>query len=252
METSRQQTSVSLPENSDILGACMKLYDLAWGPWTRRVTVYLKEKGVSDIEIVSLEYGDEKSPALLKKNPLGFLPFLELDEGSVLTDSIAIMKYLEELYPSPSFVGRSAEERCRMEGYLLAVNELFIRALPVYANRIPQFARVLEQSEHVASWLEPFYKQTVSVLEELADEKGPFLMGERITLVDCALYPMYHHNMANYGIETFGEDCVKLQRWAKMFSKRDSAPCPLRNDGLLEEGDPPPRADGKKYWWQKD
>lgn len=230
----------------------MKLHDLAWGPWTRRVTIYLKEKNITDIEVVAHHYGDEKSPEMLKKNPLGFLPSLETDDDTVLIDSLAIMHYIEELYPSPSFIGRSPQERSRMNAFLNLVNEFFIRALPIHVNRIPQFARVVKQSEETAAWLQPFYDRTLESMEVLADDKGPFLMGERITMVDCALYPMYHHNIENYGLELFNESHPRLLRWAKMFSQRDSAPCPLRDDGLREVEEPPPPPPGKKYWWQKE
>ncbi len=228
----------------------MKLYDLAWGPWTRRVTIYLKEKGITDIEIVSLKYGDEKSPELLEKNPLGFLPFLELDDGTVLVDSIAIMEYLEELYPDPVFVGQNACERNRFRSYLNLVNEFFLRALPIYVNRIPQFSQVLTQSPETADWLQPFFDKTIECMEFLADDEGPFLMGKQISIVDCALYPMVHHNAENFDIETFPAKYPKLHRWAEMFAKRPSAPCPLRDDGLREKDGPPPPPAGKDYWWK--
>lgn len=228
----------------------MKLYDLAWGPWTRRVTIYLKEKGIDDIEIIDLFYGDQRSPEMLKKNPLSYLPSLELDDGRCLIDSLAIIEYLEEIYPEPNFIGRNPIERAQMRAFLNVVNELYVRALPIYANTIPQFARAVSQSRGTAEWLQPFFNRSLESLELLTDAHGPFLMGDRVTVADCALYPLIHHNMENYGIPVVTRDHPKLKRWAELFAKRPSAPCPLRDDGLreLEPIDPPP---GKSFWWQK-
>lgn len=227
----------------------MKLYDLAWGPWTRRVTIYLKEKGITDIEIVPLLYGEQRDPEMVEKNPLSFLPTLELDDGQCLFDSLAIIEYLEELYPSPNFIGRDAIEREQMRCYMHLCNEFFNRCMPYYANALPQFARAMKQSPEVATWIKPFLDRSIFGLETLASEEGPFLMGKNVSIADCALYPMVHHNAENFDDHFLTDEYPKLKRWAEMFSKRESAHCPLRDDGLreLEPVDPPP---GQRFWWQ--
>lgn len=229
----------------------MKLYDLSWGPWPRRVTIYLKEKGITDIEIVPLQYGDQNEPEMLAKNPLRFIPVLELDDGTCVFDSLAIMEFLEELYPSPNFIGQTTTQRARMRTYLNVINELYVRALPIYANTIPQFSRVTKQDAKVSEWLKPFFDRSIASLEQLASSTGPFLMGDQVSMADCALYPLEHHNVENFDLSFLTPKYPKLHRWAKMFSQRESAPCPLRNDGLREADTPPPRPDGKPYWWQK-
>ncbi len=228
----------------------MKLYDLPWGPWTRRVTIYIKEKGISDIEIVPLDYGDQRDPDMVKKNPLSFLPTMELDDGQCLFDSMAIIEYLEELYPSPDFLGKDAIERQRTRCYVHLCNEFFNRCMPYYANSLPQFSRAVEQSPETALWIKPFLDRSLVGLETLADEDGPFLMGESISIADCALYPMVHHNAENFDDHFLTDEHPKLKRWADMFSKRDSAPCPLRDDGLRETDEVAP-PEGKNFWWQK-
>lgn len=229
----------------------MKLYDLAWGPWTRRVTIYIKEKGITDIEIVPLRYGEQRDPEMVAKNPLSFLPTLELEDGRCLFDSLAIIEYLEECYPSPNFIGRDPIEREHMRCYLHLCNEFFNRCMPYYANMLPQFARAMQQTPAVAEWMKPFLDRTLFGLETLASNQGPFLMGENVSVADCALYPMVRHNAENFNDHFLTDDYPKLKRWAEMFSKRESAPCPLRDDGLreLEPVEPPP---GQRFWWQKD
>ena len=225
----------------------MKLYDLAWGPWPRRVTIYLKEKGITDIEIVPLYYGEQRLPWMMKKNPLSFIPVLELDDGQCLFDSLAIIEYLEELYPSPSFLGKDAIARQRTRAFMHLCNEYFNRSMPYYANTLPQFARLMTQSAETAAFMKPFLDRSLFSMETLANPEGPFLMGEDISVADCALYSMVHFNAENYDEHFLTDEYPKLQRWAGMFSKRDSAPCPLRDDGLREiDFTPEP---GKYYWW---
>jgi glutathione S-transferase len=227
----------------------MKLYDLAWGPWPRRVTIYIKEKGISGIEIVPLQYGEQRDPGMMAKNPLSFIPVLELDDGQCLFDSLAIIEYLEELHPSPNFIGQDAIARTRMRTYMHLCNEFFNRCMPYYANSLPQFSRLLTQSKDVASFMKPFLDRSLASLEMLADDGGPFLMGKDISIADCTLYPMVHHNAENYGDHFLTDAYPKLQRWAAMFAQRESAACPLRDDGLREVDFVP--EPGKRYWWQK-
>lgn len=228
----------------------MKLYDLSWGPWTRRVTIYLKEKGITDVEVQELSYGEQRSPEMLRKNPLSFLPTLELEDGQCLFDSLAIIEYLEERYPEPNFIGRTAIERQKTRAYMHLCNEFFNRCMPYYANSLPQFARAMTQSPETAAWMKPFLDRSLVGLETLASDEGPFLMGPRISIADCALYPMVHHNAENYGDHFLTDDHPKLKRWAEMFARRPSAACPLRDDGLRElDFVPEP---GKTYWWRKE
>jgi glutathione S-transferase len=229
----------------------MKFYDLSWGPFPRRVTIYMREKGIDDVEIVPVDYatGQNRAPDMLARNPTGTLPVLELDDGSCLTDSYAIMEYLEEIYPEPSFIGRTPEQRARMRILLNHIADLNLRAGPVYANILPQWARALKQEPLVSEWTRPSFHRSLEYIEMLADEDGPFLMGDRITLVDCAMYPLPHHNAANYADHFLTDEFPKLKRWFEMFSRRPSADCPLRDDGLRESAEADLDPD-KPYWWR--
>lgn len=230
----------------------MKFYDLSWGPYPRRVTIYMKEKGINDIEIIPVDYatGESRAPWMLEKNPLGSLPVLELDDGSCLIDSYAIMEYLEEIYPEPSMSGRTPKERAQIRILLNLINDLNLRAGPVYANILPQWSRALKQSKETSDWTLPSFKRSLECIEHFTDEKGPFIMGDRITIVDCAMYPLPHHNVENYQDYFITDEYPKLKRWFEMFSKRPSAPCPLRDDGLLEM-DPKDLDPDKAYWWRQ-
>ena len=80
----------------------MKLYD-AMTPNSLRVKVFLAEKGV-DVprQKIDVMGGGTRTPEFLALNSLGELPVLELDDGRILTESVAICRYFEELHPDPS------------------------------------------------------------------------------------------------------------------------------------------------------
>jgi glutaredoxin len=89
-------------EESMCQETAMKLYDLKTGTNTRRVRIFLAEKGVklSTVEVDMMK-GENKNPDYLSKNPMGTMPLLELDDGTQLAESVAICRYIEELHPEP-------------------------------------------------------------------------------------------------------------------------------------------------------
>ena len=89
----------------------MKLYDGGRAPNPRRVRIFLAEKGITvPIEQVDLGALAHKSPAYTAVNPLQRVPALVLDDGTVITESIAICRYFEEAQPEPPLFGRGAKE----------------------------------------------------------------------------------------------------------------------------------------------
>ena len=94
----------------------MKLYDLKTGTNTRRVRIFLAEKGLKLPTVeVDMMKGENKSPDYLAKNPMGTMPLLELDDGTVLAESVAICRYIEELHPEPPLFGTTPLERAQIE-----------------------------------------------------------------------------------------------------------------------------------------
>ena len=79
----------------------MKLYDFPFAPNPRKLRVYLAEKGIEIPRVtVNLTKGEQVAPEFTAKNPMGGLPVLELDDGTCLRESLAIIEYLEELHPN--------------------------------------------------------------------------------------------------------------------------------------------------------
>jgi glutathione S-transferase len=95
----------------------VKLYDEHNpAPNPRRVRIFLAEKGISiPLERVPVRERAHKSPEFMAKNSLGQLPVLELDDGTMLSESVAICRYLEELHPTPALFGSDPLQRARVD-----------------------------------------------------------------------------------------------------------------------------------------
>ncbi len=88
-------------------------------PNPRKVRIFLAEKGIAVEQVrVPIMKRAHKEPAFLKKNSLGQLPVLELDDGTCISESVAICRYFEELHPTPSLFGHTALERAQVEMWL--------------------------------------------------------------------------------------------------------------------------------------
>ena len=93
----------------------MRFYDCATAPSPRRVRVFIAEKGVDiDTVPVDLAAGEQFSESYRAVNPDCVVPALELDDGSCISEVVAICQYLEEQFPEPSLMGRTPEERARV------------------------------------------------------------------------------------------------------------------------------------------
>ena len=127
----------------------MLLYlDTKRAPNPRKVRIYLAEKNLDiPIKEIDLYAGEQKTPEFLAKNPFAGVPILELDDGTVLIETLPIMEYLEELYPDPPLIGadpvsralvRSWERRCEIGVYLTASRMVLSKGdVSDQARRIP-------------------------------------------------------------------------------------------------------------------
>lgn len=95
----------------------MKLYTSQRAPNPRRVRWVVAEKGVTDVEIVEIDImaGEHRAPAYRDKVGVPHVPALELDDGTCVSESIAICRYLEALYPEPNLFGHDAREQAVVE-----------------------------------------------------------------------------------------------------------------------------------------
>ena len=167
----------------------MKVYDFAGAPNPKKLRVYLAEKGLQiPLESVDILSGQNRTPEFLaRKNPLGGLPVLELDDGTCLTESLAIMEYLEELHPTPSLLGTTPLDRARVRetericelGVLSSVGTIFQNTSPFFANRVKQSPEAADNARGRLS-------NALKVLDgRLATQQ--FVAGDAPTIGDCTL-----------------------------------------------------------------
>jgi glutathione S-transferase len=199
----------------------MKLYDFPFAPNPRKLRVYLAEKGIEIPRVmVNIVKGEQHTPEFLEKNPTGGLPVLELDDGTCLRESLAIIEYLEELHPEPPMIGRTPLERARVRaiertvdlGVLMNVARVLHNTHAVLPGRVPnpEMAAIARRDlEKPAHFLDA----------QLADGRA-FVAGDRVTIADCTLFAaMEFARTGNLGIEW----PTKIARWYEHFRKRPSA-----------------------------
>jgi glutathione S-transferase len=199
----------------------MKLYDFPFAPNPRKVRVYLAEKGLTlPIEPVDLVRGAHRTPEFLAKNPMGSLPVLELDDGSYLTESLAIIQYLEELHPDPPMIGTTPLERARVRELERMIElSLLGRIARVFFNTSPVFAAA-DQVPAAAEQARRGLPGALRIVDAAVGAR-PFVAGERPTIADCTLFATFEHAKLA-GVE-IGEEHRNLQRWYHAFSARPSA-----------------------------
>ena len=136
----------------------MKLYDYPQSPNCRKVRIYLAEKGLMvPLQPVNLLAKEQRLPEFLRRNPFGAVPILELDDGAVIPESLAIIEYLEEQHPEPPLLGREPlgralvrawERRCEL-GVALQATRRFLHSNPFFASRVVQNPQVVEEATQV-------------------------------------------------------------------------------------------------------
>lgn len=137
----------------------MQLYDHPLSPNCRKVRVYCAEKGLSPaLRPVDLLGGEQRRPEFLQRNPFGAVPILELDNGTVIPESLAIIEYLEELQPSPPLLGRDPLSRALVRvwerraelGVILQGTRRFLHSSPHFAARgVVQNTAVVKEAGEV-------------------------------------------------------------------------------------------------------
>jgi glutathione S-transferase len=200
----------------------MKIYDSQTAPNPRRERIFLAEKGVSvPYEEVDIGKAVNRSDEFRRKNPMGTLPVLELDDGTFIAESVAICRYFEATHPEPPLMGTDARDQAIVEMWqrrmelevFVPITQVFRNLHPFFAGRIPQVAEYGEVCRKAAearlAWLD-----TV-----LADRE--FIAGPRYTIADItALCGIDFGRVSKIRI---APEHTNLNRWHAEVSGRPSA-----------------------------
>lgn len=200
----------------------MKIYESRNAPNPRRVRIFLAEKDIQILyDEVDIVKAVNRGEDFRRKNPLGTVPVLELDDGTFISESVAICRYFEELHPQPSLFGSDAKQRAlaemwnrRMEFNILQpIADSFRQRHDFFKGRIrqlPEYADVQRlNAEDGLAWLE----------RELATRR--FIAGDQFSIADItALVAIDFGRVSKIGIKP---EQPNLARWHAEVSARPSA-----------------------------
>ena len=201
----------------------MKLFDGGRAPNPRRVRVFLAEKGLT-VPLVPVDMGalGHREEPVASRNALRRLPVLELDDGTVITESIAICRYFEELHPEPALFGTGALGKAKVEMWQRRM-ELNLLSCVAAAFRHIHPAMKEWEVPQVPEWGEANKPKAIEFLHlldrELADRE--FAAGDAYSVADITgLIAIDFMKPARIKVP---DECVNVLRWRAALSSRPSA-----------------------------
>lgn len=206
----------------------MKLYTFLSAPNPKRLNIFLLEKEINiETEVVDLMTGEHRREPFLSINPHGTVPALVLDDGSVMTEVIGMLSYLEALYPKTPLLGTdplsqaqilSWDHRCFSEGFAGVAEVLRNSAEAFIGRALPgptPYEQIPELVERGRKRVQTFYR----VLDKHLDGRR-FMVGDTFTVADIAAYVFV--DFSGWVKEGIPEDCGHLVEWHQQVSNRPS------------------------------
>lgn len=200
----------------------MKIYETKTAPNPRRVRMFLAEKGIDvDYVQVDIQKGENLSPQMRAKNPLGKIPILELDDGTCIAETDAICTYFEAIQPEPPLMGTTPLEKATISmwqrqvefAFMMQVGMCFQHTTGYFKDRmtpVPEFGK--EAGINAAKYL--------NILDRRLGEKE-FIAGNAFSIADItALCAMDFARVVKIRMT---EEHVNLARWYEAVSNRASA-----------------------------
>ena len=200
----------------------MKLYDGGRAPNPRRVRIFLAEKGMSvPMEPVNLGALEHKTAAYTAINPLQRVPALVLDDGTVITESMAICRYFEGLRPEPRLFGRGGREEALVEMWNRRIELNLYEAVSAVFRHLHPAMREMENQ--IPEWGEANKPRAIALLalldRELADRL--YVAGEHYSVADITgLVAVDFMKPARLEVP---EEFANLRRWHAQVTARPSA-----------------------------
>jgi glutathione S-transferase len=207
----------------------MKFYDCSTAPSPRRVRIFAAEKGISLPTVqVDLRNGEQFTPAFRAINPDCTVPALQLDDGTVIADAVAICGYLEELHPDPPLIGTTPQERAvvtalnrqiERDGFFAAMDALRNATKGLKGRALPgphDYEQIPELAERGRARIAHFFRDMDA---RLAGKN--FVAGDRFTIADISTMVLI--DLAGWSKLTIPDECANLRRWYEAVAARPSA-----------------------------
>jgi glutathione S-transferase len=201
----------------------MKLFDGGKAPNPRRVRVFLAEKGI-EVPLVPVDMGalEHKKQPVTERNPLQRLPVLELDDGTIITESIAICRYFEELHPEPALFGRGALSKALVEMWQRRMELNLMGAVAQAFRHVHPAMREWEVPQ-IPEWGEANKPKALEFLEILDRELAgrEFIAGDEYSVADIT--GMIAVDFMKPARIALPEGLGNVRRWHAAVSARPSA-----------------------------
>ncbi|WP_172299839.1 maleylacetoacetate isomerase [Pseudoruegeria sp. HB172150] len=183
-----------------------------------RLRAALNLKGLDyDYRAYSLLKKETQKPDFLSKNPAGLVPVLELEDGVMLSQSLAIIEYLDEVHPEPPLLPADPKSRARVRAlsYMIACEVHPLNNLRVLNYLASEFD---SDDQGKAAWFNHWVHETFQPLESLlakSPDTGTYCHGDSPSLADCCLYAQMWNN------KRFKVDCSGYPTVSRIFSNLD-------------------------------
>ena len=201
----------------------MKLYDSKLAPNPRRTRIFLVEKGISlPTEQIDIAAQQHKTPEYAAINPLQRMPALMLDDGTIITESIAICRYFEMLHPEPPMFGVGPKDSALVEMWnRRAEINFFANVAAVFRHTHPAMKEL--EVPQVPAWADANRPRVAWFLEMLNGELAnrEFIAGDRYTVADITMQVAV--DFMKPARLVMPEGVANVKRWHAAVSERPSA-----------------------------
>jgi glutathione S-transferase len=201
----------------------MKLYDSRLAPNPRRARIFLAEKGLSlPTEQIDIAARQHKTPEYAAINPLQRMPALVLDDGTIITESIAICRYFEMLHPEPPMFGVGPKDSALVEMWnRRAEINFFANVAAVFRHTHPAMKEL--EVPQVPAWADANRPRVAWFLEMLDGELAnrEFIAGDRYTVADITMQVAV--DFMKPARLVMPEGVANVKRWHAAISARPSA-----------------------------
>jgi len=201
----------------------MKVYVADYAPNPRRIRWIMAEKGIDDIEIETLDImtHQHKTHPCVQKTGMSALPVLELDDGTLLGESVAIGRYVESLYPEPNLFGRDPLEIAQVEMWLRRIEQNFATPAMLGTRLTHPALSVLEPPNPEAG---AYFLKAATDFAAILDRQldgHEFIVAGRLTIADiAAICALDFARIIRFRPD---RDHANLGRWAKTMRERPAA-----------------------------
>ena len=209
----------------------MKFFDFGMAPNPRRARIFMAEKGIEGVEIIQIDLGDNRENVgdeYRSINPSCTVPALVLEDGTLISESVAICRYFEEVQPNPPLMGRDPKEKAvvemwqrqvELQGYMPA-GEAFRNYNKRFAGRALAGNDSYEQIPELVTRSRTRVERFFNLLNDHMESRE-FIASDVFSIADITAYVMV--DFAGWSKMGITESQTHLKRWYESIKARPSS-----------------------------